>query len=273
MGQRYNIYFAGEILDGRDSSTVRAALSKLFNANEETLERLFSGKAQLIKRECDKATALKYKQAMERAGARPLIKLAGEHAAPASPPPEAPSRSAAEKIAALAAAPDTLRYPGPGDTPDADPEPTAAPEPETVSLDLCPDGTEVLRPEERATPSRVDIDTSGLSLDAEADRLSPEPPPPPTSPDTSHLSLGEAGEVLPTLAPERSPLNPDTSGISLAPEGTDFSDCARAGAAPAEPDLTGIELAPPHTEVLQEHERGKRPEGPPVATDHLQLAD
>ncbi len=273
MEKRYNIYFAGEILDGRDSSSVRVALAKLFNANEETLERLFSGQAQLIKRECDKATALKYKQAMERAGARPLIKLAAEAAAPAAPPAEAPSPSAAEKIAALAAAPDALRYRGPGDTPEREPAPAADSEPDTGSLDLCPDGTEVLRPEERATPSPVDIDTSGLSLDAAADRLSPEPPPPPASPDTSHLSLGEAGETIPTLASGLSPLDPDTSGISLAPEGTDFSDCAGKDAAASEPDLSGIELAPPHTEVLQDHERDKHPDGPPVATDHLQLAD
>ena len=71
MDARYSIYFAGELLDGHDRATVRAGLAKLFNADEATLDKLFSGKAQMIKRGCDKATALKYKQAMERAGAQP----------------------------------------------------------------------------------------------------------------------------------------------------------------------------------------------------------
>ena len=82
MEARYNVYFAGQLLEGQDPGSVRSSLAKLFNADEATLEKLFSGNAQLIKRNCDKATALKYKQAMERAGAQALIKAVAETAAP-----------------------------------------------------------------------------------------------------------------------------------------------------------------------------------------------
>ena len=74
METRYNVYFAGQLLPGQELTSVRDKLAKLFNADQQTLEKLFSGKAQLLKRDCDKATALKYKQAMERAGAQPVIK-------------------------------------------------------------------------------------------------------------------------------------------------------------------------------------------------------
>ncbi len=80
MSESYNIYFAGELLPEHDASEVRARLAKLFNANDATLDKLFSGKRQLIKRDCDKATALKYKQAMEKAGAKPVVTRSGESA-------------------------------------------------------------------------------------------------------------------------------------------------------------------------------------------------
>ena len=74
MEERYNVYFAGQVLEGCDRSSVRDKLAKVFNADQATLDKLFSGKAQLIKRNCDKATALQYREAMERAGAIPIVK-------------------------------------------------------------------------------------------------------------------------------------------------------------------------------------------------------
>ena len=68
MEPLYNIYYAGEVLAGFDQSQVRKSLGALFKAGDATLDKLFSGKPQLLKRDCDEATALKYKQAMERAG-------------------------------------------------------------------------------------------------------------------------------------------------------------------------------------------------------------
>ena len=40
---------------------MRANLARLFNADEATLDKLFSGKIQLLKRDCDEATAEKYR--------------------------------------------------------------------------------------------------------------------------------------------------------------------------------------------------------------------
>ncbi len=58
MEERYNVYFAGQVVEGYDLHSVRDKLAKVFNADQATLDKLFSGKAQLIKRDCDKATAL-----------------------------------------------------------------------------------------------------------------------------------------------------------------------------------------------------------------------
>lgn len=259
MEPLYNIYFAGEVIVGQDAATVREALGRLFRADEATLDKLFSGTAQSIKRNCDKATALKYKQAMENAGARPLIKRA-EAPAPAERP-----LTAAEKIAALAAAPDTGTY-----TDNTQQEPADAAE--EGEFDIAEAGADVLKPEERAEPIVADIDTGDLDVDATATRLSDEPPPPPPAPDTSHLSVGEVGEDIPVLDTGVVPLSPDTDALSLSPEGTDFSDCAADDPTPPTLDLSAMDLAPEGSDVLEEEFRRKEEAAAP-STDHISLED
>jgi hypothetical protein len=271
MDARYSIYFAGELLDGHDRATVRAGLAKLFNADEATLDKLFSGKAQMIKRGCDKATALKYKQAMERTGARPIIRdeASGETPAVEQPEPAKPV-SAAEKIAALAAAPDEGAYRS--DTSVATANAPEVPAADGSAMNLAPTGADVLRPDERTEVAEADIDTSSLVVDETAQRLSDEPPPPPPAPDTSHLGMGEVGDTIPGLDTGPAPVTPDTESISLAPEGTDFSDCT--GPEPETPavDLSSMELAPAGSDVLDEQYRKRQtPDAPD--TDHISLEE
>ena len=78
MSERYDIFYAGKVAEGHDESVVRDNIARLFKANPQTVEKLFSGKPQLIKRGVEKAAAIKYKAAMEKAGAVPLIR---KHAA------------------------------------------------------------------------------------------------------------------------------------------------------------------------------------------------
>ena len=269
MEARYNVYFSGQILEGRELATVRANMAKLFNADEATLNKLFSGKAQLVKRDCDKATALKYKQAIEKAGASPLIKTA--EAAP-TPPKAAPAdkpMTAADRIAALAAAPDLGAQSEVAD-PQASPEP--ADTPSEANIALTPSGTEVLSAEERPAPVASSVNTPDLDVDPSGQRLSDTLPTPPAAPDTSHLSEGAVGDILPNLPSSAQELNPDISGISLSPDGTDFSDCAAPDSNAPALDLSGIDLAPAGTDVLEPKYR-KKHDTPPPATDHLALED
>lgn len=261
MEPLYNIFFAGEVMEGRDPGAVREALGQLFKADKATLDKLFSGKAQSIKRNCDKATALKYKQAMEKAGARPLIKQA-------DPPAERPL-TAAEKIAALAAAPDTGTY---TDDSVASEQAQTPEEKDEGDFDIAEAGADVLKPEERRKPVEADIDTGHLDVGGSADRLSEEPPPPPAPPDTSHLSMGEVGDDIPVLDNGIEPLSPDTDALSLSPEGTDFSDCAPPEPVPPAVDLSAIELAPEGSDVLEEKFR-RSEQGAAPETDHIALED
>lgn len=268
MEPLYNIYYAGEVLEGFDKSQVRAGLARLFKAGDATLDKLFSGSPQLLKRECDKPTALKYKQAMEKAGAKPLIKALNQtDSAPDSESASTP-QTAAERIAALAAAADA------GDYQVTTNPTTATPGDGGVDsgLGLEPEGTEVLKPQERAQPVIADIDTSALDVAPPAERLSETPAPPPPAPDTSHLTMGEVGESIPTLASGEVPIIPNTDALDLAPEGTDFSDCAAPEPVAPDLDLSALEVAPAGTDVLDEKQR-KHTEPPPPETGHIQLQE
>lgn len=265
MDKRYNVYFAGQLLNGHHYDNVRSKLAKVFNANEQTLDKLFSGKAQLIKRDCDETTALKFKSAIEGAGALPIIKAV--EATTAAPQ----ATTSAAKIAALAASADKGNY-----TPsqaaatvasNEDDKPAAA---QSAGLNLAPTGSDVLRQEERAPEIVREVDTSALNLDSDA---SPPPSPPlhaAQPPDTSHLDIEEAGAMIPNLPSSQVPLSPNIEDISLSPDGTDFSDCAGPEAEEPSLDLSQLELAPSGSDVLEEQFRKKDHEETP-ATDHISL--
>ncbi|HEY6130714.1 MAG TPA: hypothetical protein VIV27_01785 [Halioglobus sp.] len=270
MEERYNVYFAGQVIDGFELDSVRDQLAKVFKADHATLDKLFSGKAQLIKRDCDKATALKYKETMERAGAVPLIKIAESTSTSTQAKPPG-VMTAAERIAALAAAPDEVRFRQPAaDTPSGNQHEDMAPD--AGGIGLAPVGTAVLRDEERAEPITRELDTSGLAVDLSASRLSEEAPPPPAAPDTQHLSMGEVGDSLPNLPSATAPVSPNLEGISLSAAGTDFSDCAQPEPPPLPLDLSALVLANPGATLLDEKYRRQDHVVAPT-TDHISLKE
>ncbi|GAB5452040.1 MAG: hypothetical protein Hals2KO_23680 [Halioglobus sp.] len=291
MEQRFNIYYAAQVVVGRDPAEVRENLGKLFKANEQTLDKLFSGKPQLLKRDCDEATAQKYQQAMQRAGAVALVRAVQEGAAapaPAAATEPTPSNrplTAAERIAALAAAEGDSRFradaapdesPAQNEASDNDAAGEASPgreqAPQDGSLGLEPAGTAVLKEEERTPPVQREVDTGDLAVDAGAQRLSDEPPPPPPAPDTSHLDMGAPGETIPNLRGEKADINPDISALDLSPEGTDFTDCAAEEPIAPDIDLSALDLAPSGGELLEQSERRRQDAAPPT-TDHLSVED
>jgi hypothetical protein len=296
MVQRYNVSFSGQILTGFDPSAVRESLGKVFAADADTLDKLFSGKQRMIKQNCDEATAQKYRSAMERAGAEPIIEAI---AAPAA-------SSAADKIAALAAAPEDRRFRQPADSEQethsehhtkpaqqTTPSQEAKPEPETQlekstqtahvgstaaaasgngKIQLAPPETDMLRPDERPKPKMREVDTSSLSVDTSSERLAQPPHTPPDAPDTSHLDLGEVGALIPNLPSAKSPLSPNTDSLALSPEGTDFSDCGDAEPPTPELDLSAMAVAPAGADLL-EQQYHKPTSTPAPDTDHISLED
>ena len=86
----YSVIFRGEITEGQDIENVKQNLAKLFKVNSEKIDWLFSGKSVTIKKNADHTTAMKYRAAMEKAGALcSLVPSPGESGI--KPPEEAES--------------------------------------------------------------------------------------------------------------------------------------------------------------------------------------
>lgn len=205
--ERYDIFFAGECLEGRDPQAVRAALGRLFKADDQTLDRLFCGQPQRIKGGCDTATANKYRQALTAAGAKVSITPASGRVA-ASPAAASPP----------AAAPDSGRL-------------TLA----DAGERLGPASADV------AALTPPDFDLAEVGAD-----LGPPPSPPPPAPDTSGLSLAREGGDLSDCAPEPAPAPAlDLSHMELAEAGSDLlSEAERQRPQAAAPDTAHLTLEP-----------------------------
>lgn len=65
----YEIVFSGQVLPGARLEAVKANLARLFQADEQRIEILFSGRRLVLKNNLDAAAAEKYRSTLERAGA------------------------------------------------------------------------------------------------------------------------------------------------------------------------------------------------------------
>lgn len=243
MTERYNVYFAGRLVEGHDLGTVRKKLAKVFNADQQTLNKLFSGEVQLIKSDCDKATAVKYKIVMQRAGAEPTL----AQVASASKQADAASlktQTVGEKIAAITAAPITDS----SDIPRSMAKALAMLQEDTPvigEIGLSPVGTDVLQINERATPISLSVDTAALTLNTVGQRLSHKPSSPPAMPDTRHLKMMEVGDIIPNLRSAKEPVSPTIDDLILSPLGFDFRDGAILEKKPLLQGLTALPVTQP----------------------------
>ncbi|UFH50872.1 hypothetical protein [Pseudomonas sp. KNUC1026] len=167
----HEIVFEGQVLPGHAPETVRQNLARVFQADTARLDKLFSGRRLVLKTGLDTQAAEKYREVLERAGARVQVnalQVPVEADWAASPEP-APERAQVvprdEYMAAFAGV----------DAPDygiAEAGATMAP----------------------AQPARAAplLDLSGLSIaPAGSDLGQAKAAPAPAAPDTSHLKLSQ----------------------------------------------------------------------------------
>ncbi len=261
MSKLYDIFFSAQLIDGFEETTVRNNMAQLFKTNEAALEKLFSGKPQLIKGGVDKAGAIKYKAALQKAGAVARIREQPQKSDSTPTPAPKPAANPAPELPEDEDLPASSDIAATSTTPESAPgKPTAGTKAERIAalakqpaaitfgeeISLAPPGTDVLQEDERDRPEAQHIDTSHLSMGEVGEDIPQlESTQETVNPDTSHLSMGEVGEDIPRLEEDVEIVNPDTSGLELCPEGTD---------------------------MLEEKERHKETAEAPN-TDHLSLKD
>ena len=207
---QFAVVFKGELINGADPAQVRANLAKLFKADAERIEAMFTGKPVVIKKGVDEDTANNYVAVLAKAGAsakvvemRAKTENAPPQAAvekPAVPPESTTAKPAAtaDQAAPSAPSPDeqsTQAPPQPLDTSMAEPgvilvepEHVEAPNIDTAHLDMAEVGVTLVEYQHVDEP---EFDLSAFTLDAPGTTLvEPEKITPPDY-DLSELSLDE----------------------------------------------------------------------------------
>ena len=199
--QLFEVSFSGAVRDGADPAQVRANVGKMFNADEDKLDQLFSGKRIVIKKNIDQATAAKYQTALNRAGAECEVRpMGGGAEAPGAPAATAAasSDSAAEspaRPAEQAAEPVSREYETRYDgevapPPQTDPLGITGDQIEDLAVTIAPVGSELK--DGYAEPEEPQIDISGFDIapvgsDLSESKKRSDPPPP----DTSGITLAD----------------------------------------------------------------------------------
>ncbi len=224
MQHKFDIFFSGEILEGRDEQQVREAVGKLFKLSGDRLDALFSGEPKRIKKGLNVEQSGRFREAFRKAGAIVQIVVAGKN-----PPKEAQQ---------------------------------AATKPDSASgLKLAPVGSNLAplpRDTGRATPTTANHSTE-LEI-VPIDSVSAEPAPQPAEIDTGDLQAaaaesGSLEEFAPAVEP--APL-PDISDIDIARDDRPIQE-SRQESPDTIPDTSHLEAVPPKTGSLEKFAQHKKP--------------
>lgn len=226
MPERYQILYRGERLEGVSEMQLRRGLAQLFKADDVLLDKLLSGRPQLLKRDCDRETASRYREAMARVGAVAILQPMQ---------PQAVHTGASAELSLTEAGTPVLR-------PEERGKP-AEPSVRIPELDVAAAGTRLTDAPEPAPPPP---DTSQLSVVDAGENIPTLPGPPPAEIPDSGLSLTPEGtDFSDCRAPEAGAPQLDLSALSLAPEGEPvLTEAQRRTQAPPAPDTTHLSLAP-----------------------------
>lgn len=227
----FNIVFRGEIISGADEAAVKANVGKLFKANEQVLARLFSGEAIAIKKNVDKAGAMKYRALMKQAGAVCYALEPGESL-------DAPKTAPVTKVVVAtkpASKPDNAKN-------------TAPVAEQKSEWSLAPAGSILVEPSVIEGVEIPDIDgitLAAVGVDIIENPVKRDAVP---LPDISNINLAPVGSDVADPVEKIPVAIPNVTHIDLAPVGADVADPVEHDY-PAPPDVSGIKLAPPGSDV------------------------
>lgn len=192
--QKVDIYFRGDIAPGEKIAEVRERLKKLFKADDEQMQRLFSGRPAVIRRNLDGPAAEQYSEAMLKAGA--LVELR-----PVEPSTETEQTSAdstkvgPESVSENQQAPVNTAPAPAGESGSIEQSPAgqagdvAA---QSGDFSIAPVGADMLNEGERRETEAVEVDISALSAEAMSGDILSEDEKPKVEVvkvDISHLSV------------------------------------------------------------------------------------
>lgn len=233
--ERFDLIFRGDIVLGQPLAKVKERLQQLFKADAATIERLFTGRPVAVKRRLDRATAQKYQQVLQKAGA--LVELMPARAeADRGAGPSRPQRPAAPGL--------SLAPVGPLLKPSERPRLTPV-SVDISGLSLRPAQGLLLDASERASGEVKDVPIPTFELAEPGEDLLPEHERadlPLMAVEPDDWGLADVGAEL-LRAEERAPEPPPVAApdFEVAPVGSDMGELKR-DRAPVAPDISGLRL-------------------------------
>ena len=229
----YDVYFTGKLTENVSVKPACQSVAILFKTEPDKIEHIFNGPTQLLKRNLTKEAALKYKAVLRKAGLSILFKLSADKSQP-DPLTAVNSLKSAIQTTAQAKSNGTI------------------PKDDKQALTIAPVGSDVLTLNERKVVVPRNIDTSGIKLNSPFLDQQPEPKPNAQTPDTSHISIAEAGANM-IAKPQPEPLRLDLNldDISLSPLGA-LLEGLHNNLAELNPDISAISLAPVGSDILDQ---------------------
>ena len=178
---RYEVAFAGQLVPGAQLEQVKANLMRLFQADEQRIALLFSGRRMVIKTNLEEAAAQSYRVALAKAGAVVEVAALTEHTdAPAPAPAPAPANSAIATQSAV----------GRLNVAPRDEYMAAFIEVDAPDFGLAPVGADLQDQTDDAQAPVVDLSAFSLApVGSDMGQAAAEPAKP--APDTSHLKLAD----------------------------------------------------------------------------------
>lgn len=183
----FEIVFQGQVKDGVALEQARTRLGQLFQAGEQQLDVLFSGRRIVIKQNLDETAAEKYRQAIDRAGAVCLVEAMGaEQPKPQVAPQPVPRPTASADAPVRPTAPPTAA--GASKVIPRDGYMAAFSNVEAPDFGIAPLGDDLQDEYRDFTPLPLDLSALRLAPPgADLDELKQDKPV--SIPDTSHLKL------------------------------------------------------------------------------------
>lgn len=238
-------------MPGHALPDVKQRLAKLFKADAQKIDALFTGRAVPLKRNLDQATAEKYQAVLAQAGAQ--VSLQG-----------ADGGTAVKTPTAKAAEPSPHSQPTPAAKPAAKP---------AAGFTLAPVGTLLGAPRQQPQVAIADLSQFTLrAMDGELLDESEKPQAPAVAVAVGDYDIADAGADLLTAAErERPPLPEIEAGdFDIAEPGADLLEGHHQTPPPPQVRAGDWELAPVGSEL---GEKKKQASPPPPDTSKLKLAD
>jgi hypothetical protein len=190
----FEVAFSGKISEGADLDEVKVRVGKMFKADDAKIAQMFSGKRIVIKRNLDKAAAVRYANAFKKAGAVCEVKpmsgaVATRPAKIATPSP--PAEKSAIPVATLQVDFTTTQNFGePAPPPNTDPLGISGDQIEDLSATVAPVGSEMQDEIKEVAEPDIDITefkVAPVGSTIGTDKKEPDPPPP----DTTGMAITE----------------------------------------------------------------------------------